>query len=821
GPTSGHVRRPADNTSPRRIAFLQCVGSRDQSHDYCSSVCCMYAAKEAIMTIEHARAEARSGNGSGDVFCQVFFMDIRAFSKGYEEYYRRAEGKYGVKYTRCRLSDIKEDPLTKNLKVRYFSPYEGGESLVEDEFDLVVLSVGMEISTSVKQLGQELGVELDEYGFCHTTLFDPMQTSREGIFVAGPFREPKDIPETVIEASAAAASAARLLSPARFTLAESQEYPPELDIAGQEARIGVFVCHCGSNIGGYLDVPGVAEHARALPGVVHAEDNLYTCSQDTIAHIIAQVKEQNLNRVVVASCTPLTHEPLFQDAIRQAGLNPHLFEMANIRNQCSWVHANDWEGATSKALSLVRMAVARAAQLQPLKISAVPVQDTALVVGGGPAGMTTALTLADQGFPVHLVERAAQLGGNLRHLQYFIQTNGSPTVTPQEYLAGLVARVEEHPLVTVHLKTELVGTGGFKGNFTSTLDQDGKSIQIQHGVTIVATGGVEYKGCEYGYGSDPRILTQLEFENLLADLDSHAAKPQSVVMIQCVGPAERFCSRLCCSTALKNALKLKELHPQAEVSILFRDIRTYGFKERLYTQARRQGVRFIHFDFDRKPRVELKTPPGAAQAEIEVRVWEPVLGRDIALQPDLLVLSTPVVAPQGTRELASRLKLSVDMDGFFLEAHVKLRPVDFAAEGIFMAGMAHYPKFLDETIAQAQAAASRAASILSQETMLTNARVAQVDPLKCVGCLTCVRICPYDVPVVSSDYTGIGNILGAAYIQPAICHGCGTCASECPAQAIQLLHYTDAQTLTKLDALFEKQPSGSGFIPLEQVRVNQ
>ena len=820
GPTRGHVRRPADSASPRRIAFLQCVGSRDQSHDYCSSVCCMYAAKEAIMTIEHARAEARSGHGNGQVFCQVFFMDTRAFSKGYEEYYRRAEGKYGVKYTRCRLSDIKEDPLTKNLKVRYFSPYEGGETLVEDEFDLVVLSVGMEISDSVKRLGQELNVELDEYGFCHTTLFDPVQTSREGIFVAGPFREPKDIPETVIEASAAAASAARLLAPARFSLAQSQEYPLELDITGQEPRIGVFVCHCGSNIGGYLDVPGVAEYARRLPGVVHAEDNLYTCSQDTIAHIIAQVKEQNLNRVVVASCTPLTHEPLFQDAIRQAGLNPHLFEMANIRNQCSWVHANDWHGSTLKARSLVRMAVARAAQLQPLKISAVPVQEAALVVGGGAAGMTAALTLADQGFPVHLVEREAELGGNLRRLRYFIQFDGAPEISPAEYLAELIRKVAEHPRISVHLNTTLSRSGGFKGNFTSTLEQGGEPLKVQHGVTIVATGGAEYKGPEYGYGSDPRILTQLEFEKTLACLDGQAAGPHSVVMIQCVGPGENFCSRLCCSTALKNALKLKELRPQAEVTVLYRDIRTYGFKERLYTQARRKGVRFIHFDFERKPQVDLQAIAGADQPGLVVRVWEPVLGREIILQPELLVLSMPVIAPAGTRELASRLKLSIDMDGFFLEAHVKLRPVDFAAEGIFMAGMAHYPKFLDETIAQAQAAASRAASILAQPTLLTNARVAQVDPLKCVGCLTCVRICPYDVPVVNQDFAGVGSILGAAYIEPAICHGCGTCAAECPAQAIQLLHYTDAQTLTKLEALFDKLPTGSGFIPLEQVQVH-
>jgi heterodisulfide reductase subunit A-like polyferredoxin len=843
GPTKGRVQRPADGVSPKRIAFLQCVGSRDQSHDYCSSVCCMYAAKEAIMTVEHARAEARAGNGNGDVTCQVFFMDTRAFSKGYEEYYRRAEKKYGVKYTRCRLSDVKEDPRTHNLVLRYTASDQLSVtsnqssvvsdpsvenrlitdhcSLITEEFDLVVLSVGMEIADSVQRLGRNLGIELDSYGFCHTTLFDPLQTSRPGIYVAGPFREPKDIPETVVDASGAAAAAARLLAPARHTLAQAQAYPAERDVASEEPRIGVFVCHCGTNIGGFLDVPGVAEYARSLPGVVHAEDNLYTCSQDTIAHIIDQVKTLGLNRVVVASCTPLTHEPLFQDAIRHAGLNPHLFEMANIRNQCSWIHSSNWEAATGKAVSLVRMAVARATQLNPLKTAEVPVNNAALIVGGGAAGMTAALTLADQGFPVHLVEREAELGGNLRHLRYFVPSRGNgATPTPQEYLAQTVTRVQQHPLIKIYLSTELIDTGGFKGNFTSTLRRNGETFRVQHGATIVATGGVEYKGKEYEYGKDPRIVTQLEFEALLSNLQLQTSNlklqtPKSVVMIQCVGPGERFCSRLCCTTALKNALKLKELNPEAEVTVIYRDIRTYGFKERVYTEARRAGVRFIHYEFDCKPEVRIGESASqrisesaigeSASQRISVRVWEPVLGRELELTPDLLVLSTPVVPPKGARELATRLKVPVDMDGFFLEAHVKLRPVDFAAEGVFMAGMAHYPKFLDETIAQAQAAASRAASILAQESMLTNARVAVVDPLKCVGCLTCVRICPYGVPKVRSQFTGVGNIVGAAYIEPAICHGCGTCASECPARAIQLMHYTDAQTLIKIDALFSNQ----------------
>jgi heterodisulfide reductase subunit A-like polyferredoxin len=702
-------------------------------------------------------------------------------------------------------------------------------------------------------LGQNLGIELDPYGFCHTTLFDPLQSSRPGIYVAGPFREPKDIPETVIEASGAAASVARLLAPARHTLTQVQEYPSERDISAEESRIGVFVCHCGTNIGGFLDVPGVAEYARSLPGVVHAEDNLYTCSQDSIAHIIEQTKALGLNRVVVASCTPLTHEPLFQDAIRLAGLNPYLFEMANIRNQCSWIHSENRETATIKAESLVRMAVARAGRLQPLRTSVVPVDNTALVLGGGAAGMTAALTLADQGFPVHLVERESRLGGNLHHLRFFIPGNGDRrSWSPQEYLAEIVFKVKTHSLIHTHLSTELVDTSGFKGNFESTLrSNDGDELSVRHGAIIVATGGVEHKGPHYGYGTDDRIVTQQEFEDLLGNWDnrgvttsqssmSHrecslsrgdrlasanvAERPlrerkskienlKSIVMIQCVGPAEHFCSRICCSTALKNALKLKELDPQAEVTVIYRDIRTYGFKERLYTEARRAGIQFIHYDFDRKPEVIVTGP----EAPVYVEIMEPVLKRKLRLEPDLLVLSMPIVPAQGARELASQLKLPVDMDGFFLEAHVKLRPVDFSADGVFMAGLAHYPKFLDETIAQAQAAASRAANVLAQETMLTNARVAVVDPLKCVGCLTCVRICPYGVPKMSAEFTGVGNIIGAAYIEAAVCHGCGSCVSECPARAIQLLHYTDGQTITKLDALFETEPDGASFVPLELI----
>jgi heterodisulfide reductase subunit A-like polyferredoxin len=798
GPTQGHVNRPSDGKPPKKIAFLQCVGSRDQTHDYCSSVCCMYAAKESIMALEHAKTEGH------ELECHVFFMDTRAFSKGYEEYYQRAENKYGVQYHRTRISAIKQNPTNGNLVLRCpaVSNTQYPILISEEEFDLVVLSVGMEISDKVKALGRDLGIELDDYGFCHTTLFDPLQSSRAGIYVAGPFREPKDIPETVVEASGAAGAAEALLATARGTLARKAEYPPERDMATEEPRVGVFVCHCGSNIGGFLDVPATASFAAALPGVVHAEDNLYTCSQDTIQHIVETAKEKNLNRVVVASCTPRTHEPLFQDACRMAGLNPGLFEMANIRNQCSWVHSDDWAGATRKAEDLVRGAVMRAAQLEPVRTVELPVQKAALVIGGGAAGMNAALTLAEQGFPVHLVERTAQLGGGLCKMP----SVEDATSDPQAYLQRLVEQVKVHPLVRTHLETELIETGGFQGNFESKLRTKGGIItEITHGAVIVATGSQEYRGPEYGLGSDPRVVTQVDFESLLAEADKHGDKatrrqgdrlPSSVVMIQCIGPAEKYCSRTCCATALVNALKLKELNPDAQVTILYKDMRTFGFKERLYTEARRAGILFIRYDDTHRPQISTTHYP------MSIQVWEPMMGRELTLTPDRVVLSEPMVPADGTKELGSLLKVPTDLDGWFLEAHIKLRPVDFASDGIFMAGDCHYPKFLDEAIAQAQAAASRAATILSRDTLTAGGSVAQVNAEQCVGCLTCVRICPYHVPKIQMNLSGVGNIIGAAYIEPATCHGCGICAGECPAKAIRLVNYSDAQVMAKVESLF-------------------
>ncbi|HEY70686.1 MAG TPA: FAD-dependent oxidoreductase [Anaerolineae bacterium] len=801
GPTEGHVQRPSNSEPAKRIAFLQCVGSRDQNHDYCSSVCCMYAAKEAVMIKEH----------DSEAEVHVFMMDMRAFSKGYESYYQRAKKQYGVEYVRCRISELREDPDTKDLIIRFATDQSGSNGdqppIQEERFDLVVLSVGMEISESVKQLGRNLGVELDEYGFCHTTLFHPLETTHPGIFAVGPFREPKDIPESVIDASGAAACAAGLLSTARHTLTKTPVFPPERDISGEEPRIGVFVCHCGSNIGGYLDVPNAAEYAKNLPGVVHAENNLYTCSQDTISHITEMVGEHGLNRVVVASCSPHTHAPLFQDSIRAAGLNPALFDMANIRNQCSWVHSHDKEAATAKAKELIRMAVGRVSTLQPLYTTEVDNEHSALVVGGGVAGMSAALTLTQGGYDVHLIERQPILGGNTRHVYW--TTEGED---PQENLRDLIERVLADPQIHVYTGHEVIRTDGFMGNFTTWLrDHEGGECEVRHGVTILATGAQEYHGEEYAYTQNPRVLTGLEFEAMLAHADGKVKQldgrpdeawralggklPDEVGMILCVGPAERYCARVCCTTALKNAMTLKQLNPEARITVLYKDIRTYGFKERLYTEARQAGILFIRYDADSKPEVV------SNNGSLEIRVRDHSLGRELTLTPDVLMLSTPMVPSEGTKELATCFKVSRDADGFFLEAHIKLRPVDFSSDGFYMAGAAHYPKFIDESIVQAQAAASRASCVLSREHLTAGGVVAQVDPEKCVGCLTCVRVCPFGVPQVTEEHVGIGKIIGAAHIEPTVCHGCGNCAAECPAKAITVSHFRDDQILIKLDAL--------------------
>ena len=777
GPYQGHIQRPSDQSGPEKVAWIQCVGSRDNSCDkgYCSSVCCMYATKEAIIAKEH----------SPDIKPTIFYMDIRAHGKGFDQYYERARDDYGVRYIQCQISKIVEKPKSKNLIIAFIDK-EG--KVVEEEFDLVVLSLGMTPSTSSRELAEKLGIETDSYGFCQTDSLNPVKTSRPGVFVCGSFEAPKDIPETVSQASGSAAFASELISEARGTLISEEEFSPERDISGEEPRIGVFVCHCGINIGGVVDVPAVKEYAKSLPHVAYVDENLYTCSQDTQTKIKEVIKENNLNRVVVASCTPRTHEPLFQKTIREAGLNKYLFEMANIRDQCSWVHMDKKEEATKKAKDLVRMAIAAASYVEPLQEQELSVTKRALVVGGGASGMAAALGLADQGFEVALVEKEKELGGNLRHLHYTLRDDGIQT-----YMQSLIERVKNHPLILVITDGVIVDFTGFKGNFkTGIMAGPGMAYrQIEHGVTIVATGGEEYKPEEYLYGQDKRVMTQQELEGKIVRDEINLGHVNEVVMIQCVGsriPERPYCSRLCCSAAIKNALKIKEKNPQSRVFILYRDIRTYGLLEDYYTKARKAGIIFIRYDLEEKPQVKIEK--GALQVEVD----DPALGERVVLNPQLLVLSSAIV-PRENEELATLMKLQRTQEGFFLEAHMKLRPVDLATEGIYLCGLAHSPKPLDESLSQAAAAVSRACTLLAHDTVSVGGMVARVDGEKCAVCLTCVRVCPYDVPFINEE--------GVAQIDAAKCQGCGSCAAECPGKAIQLQHCEDKQIIAKSIALFK------------------
>ncbi len=773
GPYQGHVLRPSDLTEPKRVAWIQCVGSRDvtSGNEYCSGVCCMYAIKEAIMAVDHVPGLETT----------IFYNDIRAYGKGFEAYYEGAKKNYGVRFTRGIISSIKQRQQTKNLVLSHVG--DDGQ-VTEEEFDLVILSVGLRPSASTTRLAEAVGIDRDRFGFCRTESLAPGRTSKEGVYVAGTFAAPVDIPETVMSASAAAALAGEDLHEARGTLIREKTFPEERDVSGEEPRIGVFVCRCGTNIARVVGVDDVVEYAGSLPGVVYAEENLYTCSTDTQQQIIDTIGEHKLNRVVVASCTPRTHEPLFQETLREAGLNKNLFEMANIRDQCSWVHFSRPREATFKAKDLVRMAVARAASLYPFEDVLLDVDQRAIVIGGGVAGMTAAASLADQGFEVALVECEPELGGIARQILHTLDGRN-----PQQHLAELIQKVKESPLVRLYTGAEIQEFSGHVGKFAATLRQGDRITEIGGGAVIVATGGAPYEPTEYGYPQSDSIVTQLELEQKLAD-GQFAAGLTEVVMIQCVGSREEghmYCSRVCCQEAVKNSLAIKQANPKARVYVLFRDVRTYGFDEIHYQRAREAGVVFIRFDPEGKPEVGLKDG-------LCVTVRDDVLGRPIQLRPDLLVLSA-AIRPHARAEAVSRaLKVPLTADGFFLEAHMKLRPLDFGSEGIFLAGLAHAPKSMAESISQAKGAAARAATVISQPVMYRSGVVSEVDQASCAGCLTCVRLCPYDVPVIGED--------GVAYIEPASCQGCGVCAAGCPRKAITTRHYRDDQITAKIDVLF-------------------
>jgi heterodisulfide reductase subunit A len=761
GPTMGHVIRPSDHSDPKKMAFLQCVGSRDinrADNGYCSSVCCMYAIKEALIAKEHA-------GGALDV--TVFYMDIRTFGKDFERYYEKAKAA-GIKFVRSRVHTVQPEPQN-GVMIHYIT--DGGVS-TQEFFDVAVLSHGLVITGETKKLAAELELETDQYNFAKTSTFSPVALSRPGFYACGVFTGPKDIPTSVMEASAAAAAATAKLTPARSTLTKVINVPAPVDVTGEPPRIGVFICHCGINIASVVNVEKVVEFAKTLPFVEYASNTMFACSQDSQEKLISLIKEFRLNRIVVSACSPRTHEPLFQETLAAAGLNKYLYEMANIRNHDSWVHAKNPEEATRKAMDMTEMAVAKAALLVPLKENVIDVDPTALVIGGGVAGMNAALTLSSQGFKSVIVEKADKPGGNANRIHSTPKGESVPV-----YLESLKKKIDEDPNITLVLNSQVDKVDGYVGNFTSVLTT---GEEVKHGVTIIATGAQEHKPTEYLYGKNPKVVTQLELDELLKASDPKVADASSYVFVQCVGsrePDRLYCSKVCCTHTVHAAIELKKRKPQTRVFVLYRDIRTYAQKEDLYKEARSLGVIFIRYELESKPEVTEE------DGQLNVKVFDPVSGHLLLLNPDFLVLAAAMVSGQET-DLGMKYKVPLDQDGWFFEAHQKLRPVDFATDGMFLAGIAHYPKPMEEVIAQAQAAAARAVTILTQPRMTVGGIVAEINQNKCSGCGVCVAVCPYNAIALDEK--------GKAVVNEAMCKGCGNCASSCRSDAPSLRGFTNA-----------------------------
>ncbi|MEW5736842.1 MAG: FAD-dependent oxidoreductase [Thermodesulfobacteriota bacterium] len=775
GPTDGEVLRPSDKTAPHKVAWIQCVGSRENiraGRRFCSSICCMAATKEAVVAKSH----------HADMEASIFFMDLRAQGKGFDSYCDRAKGESGVRYIRSMISRVTENPVTKDLTLAYQDPATG--KMVEETFGLVVLAVGLRPSAHSAALAKAAGIEVNEFGFAKVAPETGLASSRDGVFVCGAFEGPKDIPETVAQASAAAAAATVPIAAVKGYEVKAKAKVAEHTQFGKKPRVGVFVCCCGTNIAGVVDVQKTAEYAKTIPGVVHSEVLLFACSTDSKVRIKEEIIKNNLNRVVIASCSPKTHEDLFRDILREAGVNPFLMEMANIRNHCSWVHAKNPEAATQKAQDLIRMSVGRVKLLAPIEAKSVPVTPVGLVVGGGLAGLTAALTLAKHGYVTHIVERSDKLGG--RHL------DSAPIAGFHQaaFVAKLAEEARSHPKIRVHLSSVVEKTAGHVGGFVSTIKKsDGTATTVKHGTGIIATGAVPTMTDLYLSGKHPAVLTQEELARKISK-GPVAGNGQTVAMIQCVGSRDAehpYCSRVCCTAAVENAIRIKEKSPAANVLVFYRDIRTFGLRELAYEKARQLGVVFINFDPADPPQAEIK------DGALTLSFFEPALRRRMSVTPDLLALSTGLSAHPEVHQVSNVFKVPVDKQGFLLEAHVKLRPLDFATDGLFLAGDAHTPKFPEEVIIQAMGAAGRAVSILAKDAILVGP-CSEVNSEKCAACLTCVRTCPYHIPAINAD--------GVSTIDPARCQGCGMCAAECPVQAITVHHSRTDQIEEKMSVLF-------------------
>ena len=772
GPTKGQITRPSDGEIAHKIAFIQCVGSRksgDDNLEYCSSVCCMYSIRAAMST--------QAKDVENDI--TIFHNDIMAISKTHEKVYGEAQ-ENGIKFIRGNVSSITEDPETNNLTLHYVSEA-GGESC-EEVFDLVVLSLGLIPSQSGVTIAESVGIPLNSWKFPelpkHSNLALP------GIAVGGSFKSLEDTPLAVADSQAAAMEVADFLSDAEPENKKSSP-PPELDVRGIPPRVGVYVCECGGIISKVVDTGMLAEFASELDGVVETKTVPYASYKDGSDQIQRSIKEKEVNRVVFVGCSYRSHLPKIQNLVRQVGLNKFLVEMVNARELCAWVHIGEKDKATERMKDEIKGIVAKVKGLEPLPVYTREVRQRGLVIGGGIAGMVAALSVSSQGIPVDLVEKTNSLGGNASRLSY--NAEGKKI---SEYLDTIKREVNDNSLIQVFLNSEIKEIRGRIGQFNGKFHTPSGDLNKKYGAIIVATGGREYKPKEYLYGENKSVVTQLELEERIARDEAGLKDIDSAVIIHCVGSrtSERpICSRVCCSQAVKNTLRLKEINPKIKVYHLHRDIRTYFLNDILYRKAEKEGAAFIRYDEEKGLDVSLNDG-------LVIGVKDTKTQESIELKADLLVLNAAIVPGEDNKTLSHLLGVPLGEYTFFDEEdYMTFTPVDFSKRGVFLCGLAHGPKTIDESIAQAKAAAIRALSVLSKDRLTHQAVHAEVNPGKCIACLTCVRICPFGVPFINED--------GVAEIVPLECRACGVCVSSCPNDAIELKSFTDSDVIPQIEKM--------------------
>ena len=758
----GKMLRPSDDKPVKKIGFIQCVGSRCTENELCSTVCCACTAKEAKMVKERFP----------DVEVYIFYLDLRVFGKD-EELVDEIKDKYGVKYIRSRVPEV--IPEKGSLTVKFENLAKG--TVDKLDLDMVVLAVGLLPSTAIHKLAEIAGLKTDKYGYFETSFTNPLETNIPGIFVCGTANAPMKVWESVVQGSAAALKASFLSD--RTEGIEPKERFIETE---GDPRIGVFICGCEGEIGTFVDIPAVVKSVKDLPDVVYVNGEINTCEE--AGHAMERdIIDNRLNRVVFAGCTPRSHENILRNRCTRAGLNPYLFEIANIREHCAWVHGK--EEATEVAENLISMAVEGLRHLEGHAIELYPVIPKALVVGGGIAGMNAAHDIANAGYEVYLVEKEPELGGLLKKITE-LQTGEKAS----EVLQVLAEKIKENERVKVYTNAEVENVRGRPGDFKARIVGEGIDEEIDFGAVVLATGAAEFEPYGYyGYGKDKKVLTQLEFENMLEG----EITAETIVMIQCVGredAAVGYCSKVCCVTAVKNAVRAKKKSPDSNIFVLYRDLITYGRWELIYREARERGVIFIRYDAGH--------PPTFEEGVISVR--DALFNDDLLIKPDLIVLSTPMIPPEENEKMSAFFKIPLDKNRFFSVAlerpRMKLTAIDTPNKGVFICGSAITPAMLDECIVKAGAAALRACSILSKDYIAVDPITARVDEALCIGCGICEKACEYGaIELKESD----GIV--AAEVNEVLCKGCGACAVVCPSRAINCKHFTMEQLISMIDAI--------------------